>query len=115
MYNIKARKVSSCEDDTLPPEPSEPRPEEDHSEILDGVQDSNKDKEDYNEKSKEDMGSLYAPREATSELNTEPSNEDVESMESPSEDPCKFLTILPRELRDKVCILLQFSVYVPTI
>lgn len=76
--------------------------------MLDDVQDSDEDMEDYDEESEEDEGSLYAPSEATSELSIEEEEEasrDVDLVELPLVDPCNFLLLLPRELRDKVGVL----------
>lgn len=107
--------MSSREDDTDPFEPSGSSPEEEHNEIMEGVQDSNEDTEDYDQENEKDEGSLYAPSEATSELGSESSNEDEDSMELSAVGFCMFLMRLPRELRDKVRPLLQISVYGPTI
>lgn len=75
--------------------------------MLDDVQDSDEDMEDYDEESEEDEGSLYAPSEATSELSIEDeeASRDAELVELPIVDPCNFLLLLPRELRDKVRVL----------
>lgn len=77
--------------------------------MLDDVQDSDEDMEDYDEESEEDEGSLYAPSEATSELSIEEEEEeasrDADLVELPLVDPCNFLLLLPRELRDKVGVL----------
>lgn len=73
--------------------------------MVDDVQDSDEDMEDYDEESEKDEGSLYAPTEATSELGREEPEENKGLMEMPPIDPCKFLVLLPRELRDKVCTL----------
>ena len=76
--------------------------------MLDDVQDSDEDMEDYDEESEEDEGSLYAPSEATSELSIEEEEEtsrDADLVELPLVDPCNFLLLLPRELRDKVRVL----------
>lgn len=75
--------------------------------MLDDVQDSDEDMEDYDEESEEDEGSLYAPSEVTSELSIEEeeASRDADLVELPLVDPCNFLLLLPRELRDKVCVL----------
>lgn len=75
--------------------------------MLDDVQDSDEDMEDYDEESEEDEGSLYAPSEATSELSIEEeeASRDADLVELPLVDPCNFLLLLPRELRDKVRVL----------
>ena len=75
--------------------------------MLDDVQDSDEDMEDYDEESEEDEGSLYAPSEATSELSMEEEepSRDADLVELPLVDPCNFLLLLPRELRDKVRVL----------
>lgn len=73
--------------------------------MVDDVQDSDEEMDDYDEESKEDEGSLYAPTEATSELGGERPYKDDDFMELSLVDPCKFLMLLPRELRDKVCAL----------
>ena len=73
--------------------------------MVDEFQDSGREMEDYDEESAEDEGSIYAPTEATGELDEEDSFEDEDLMELPLEEPCKFLVLLPRELRDKVCTL----------
>ena len=70
--------------------------------MLDDVQDSDEDMEDYDEGSEEDEGSLYAPSEATSELSMEEIIKNEKSVQLPSADCCNFLLKLPRELRDKV-------------
>ena len=71
--------------------------------MLDDVQDSDEDMEDYDEESEEDEGSLYAPSEATSELSIEEeASRDADLVELPLVDPCNLLLLLPRELRDKV-------------
>lgn len=79
---------------------------------MDDVQDADEETEDDDEESEEDDEeseeydvSLYAPTKATTELSEEESNEDEDSEEMPKVDPCKFLLLLPRELRDKVCAL----------
>ena len=72
--------------------------------MLDDIQDSDEDMEDY-EESEEDEGSLYAPSETTSELSIEEVSRDADLIELPRVDPCKFLLLLPRELRDKVGVL----------
>lgn len=75
--------------------------------MLDDVQDSDEDMEDYDEESEEDEGSLYAPSEATSELSIEEdeASRDADLVVLPLVDPCNFLLLLPRELRDKVRVL----------
>ena len=73
--------------------------------MVDDVQDSDQEMEDCGEDSEEDEGSLYAPTEATSEVGEEELVRDEDLMELPLENPCKFLVLLPRELRDKVCTL----------
>ncbi len=70
---------------------------------MDDVQDPDEDIGGYDEESEEDEGSLYAPTEATSELGVQEANEVEESMQLSHPDPCAFLLLLPRELRDKVC------------
>ena len=74
-----------------------------YKEIVNDIQDSDQEMEDSNQESDEDEGSLYAPTEATSELGEENSNEYEGTMKPPPMDPCMFLVLLPRELRDKVC------------
>lgn len=74
-------------------------------EMADYVQDSDEEMEDYSEKSEEDEGSLYAPTEATSEVSEKNPDEDEDSVEVSTIEPCNFLDLLPRELRDKVCAL----------
>ncbi|CAD6578485.1 MAG: hypothetical protein ASARMPRED_008733 [Alectoria sarmentosa] len=71
-------------------------------EMADYVQDSDEEMEDYSEKSEEDEGSLYAPTEATSEVSEENPDEDEDSIEVSTIEPCNFLELLPRELRDKI-------------
>ncbi len=73
--------------------------------MVDDVHDSDREMEDYSEESVEDEGSIYAPTEATGELDEEDFFKDEDLMEPPLEEPCKFLVLLPRELRDKVCTL----------
>lgn len=92
------------QDDSIPPnsETLKYKPEEDDEDVVDDVQDSDEDMEDYDEESEKDEGSLYAPTEATSELGREEPEENKGLMEMPPIDPCKFLVLLPRELRDKI-------------
>ena len=73
--------------------------------MVDDLPDFDREMEVYGEESAENEGSLYAPTEATSELDEEASFKDEDLMELPLENPCKFLVLLPRELRDKVCTL----------
>ena len=63
------------------------------------------DKEDYDEESMGDDRSEYVLSEATSELDMETVSTSETLVESLTVPPCRFLTLLPRELRDKVCIL----------
>lgn len=72
--------------------------------MADDVQDSDEETEDSGGESEEDdEGSLYAPTEITSDLGGEEPGKDDDSMELRHKNPCKFLSLLPRELRDKVC------------
>lgn len=50
------------------------------------------------ESEEDDEGSLYAPTEITSDLGGEETGKDDDSMELRHKDPCKFLSLLPREL-----------------
>ena len=81
--------------------------------MVDDVQDSDEEMEDDYQESQEDEGSLYVPTEATSDLGDDGLVGNEDPTELPLIDPCNFLMLLPRELRDKVCALLQLSVYVP--
>ena len=67
---------------------------------------SDEDVEDYDEDDGRDEGSEYVPSENTSETRSELDMEAVsiveELVESTPVQPCKFLLLLPRELRDKV-------------
>ena len=88
---------------------------------MDDSQDSDYDMEDYDDESGEDQGSLYAPTEATSELgytSGEELNKDTALIGPSLRDPCKFLLLLPRELRDKVRAIVAsicIRVYLQTI
>lgn len=73
--------------------------------MVDDVQDSDEAMKDDYEEDEEDEGSLYAPIEATSELGGEKIVEDEDLMKLSLIDPCDYLMLLPRELRDKVCTL----------
>lgn len=86
--------------------------------MIDDVQDSDEDMEDVDEesegsegslfidgKSEGAEGSLHASTEAISELSGEERDSDEGTVEPPATDPCKSLLHLPRELRDKVCII----------
>ena len=79
--------------------------------MHDDVQDSDEDMRDYDEGSEEDEGSLYAPTEIIGELSIEEPYWDENLIQLPHPDPCQFLLVLPREVRDKVCTLVQKSKY----
>ena len=79
--------------------------QEDDEDLLGGVQNSDEDMLDYDEESEEDEGSLYVPSDVESDLDMEEPNEYEKLMELPPLNYCKFLLLLPREIRDKVCVL----------
>ena len=58
--------------------------------------------EEPDEEIEEDEGSLYQPSETPSEVDREEIDDDKDLLGSPLEE-CRFLALLPRELRDKVC------------
>lgn len=105
MYDVKANVGSLHQNGDIPSnsKPLRYKPKEEDEEKVDDLQDSDEDMEDYSEESEEDEGSLYVQSEATSDLGGEEFDEDKVLMELPPKDPCKFLVLLPRELRDKVC------------
>ena len=77
-------------------------------ELADGGQDSGEEMEEGGQESDKDEVSMYAPSEGISELGEEEPDASEDLTELATEYPCKFLVLLLRELRDKVC-----SVYVP--
>ena len=83
----------------------ENEPQEEDVDTLGGVQDSDEDMCDYDEDSEEDEGSLYVPSVVESDLDMEEPNKYEKSVELPRPNSCKFLLLLPREIRDKVCVL----------
>ena len=60
------------------------------------------DMENSDEDSEEDEGSEYVPSETTSESDTGADGTLENLVGEPPQEPCKFLLLLPRELRDKV-------------
>lgn len=78
------------------------KPQEDNEGKVDDPQDSDEDMEDSDKESEDDKGSVYLPSETPSEVDGERLDEDKGLLGPPPED-CRFLVLLPRELRDKVC------------
>lgn len=78
------------------------KPQEDDGGKVEDFHDSDEDMEESDEESEEDEGSLYSPSEFLSEVGREELGDDEDLLGPPPED-CRFLVLLPRELRDKVC------------